>query len=494
MQAETYLHALIGQGANRELIRAFLQTGPEAIDYLEARSDVQFLACGKHPDYRNNMPGAAVAGRAIVAKPFDGRLLGGDFKRVRAPISEFVLFGGMMVGKEDIPRLIGRFRSAANFFHSAKIFLRYLVDRLRFPRGTRITMGNALVARLYFSLRKRNVPVVFNAPIVDVIGNRDGVTGAKLRVNGGEMIVKTRKGVVLATGGYGHNKAFREKFMPQPTPPHSLSYAGNTGAGIAIGEKLGAALSPERCSSGLWTPVSITRHADGSKGLYPHLSLDRAKPGLMAVNSAGRRFVNEGLSYHDFVLAMFDSHKVVPSIPAYLVCDAAFIRKYGLGDIHPGPRNLKKFEASGYLVSGRTLDELAAAINVDAAGLRDSVARNNKYAESGVDVDFGKGELELNRFNGDAAHKPNPCLGPVATAPFYAVAVFPADIAVSTGLATDADARVLDTSGEPIPGLYACGNDMASVMGGSYPGPGTTLGPGVVFAYRAVMHARGPSK
>ena len=191
---------------------------------------------------------------------------------------------------------------------------------------------------------------------------------------------------------------------------------------------------------------------------------------------------------------MFDSHKVVPSIPAYLICDAAFIRKYGLGDIHPGTRNLKKFEASGYLVSGRTLDELAAKINVDAAGLRDSVARNNKYAETGVDVDFGKGELELNRFNGDAAHRPNPCLGPVATPPFYAVAVWPADIAVSTGLATDADARVLDTSGTPIPGLYACGNDMASVMGGSYPGPGTTLGPGVVFAYRAIMHARGPSK
>lgn len=490
-QAETYLHALIGQGANRALIRAFLQTGPEAIDYLEARSDVQFLPCGKHPDYRNNLPGAAVTGRAIVAKPFDGRLLGGDFKRVRPPIHEFMLFGGMMVGKEDIPRLIGRFRSVANFFHSAKIFLRYLVDRLRFPRGTRITMGNALVARLYFSLRKCNVPVVFHARIVDVIGNCDGVTGAKLRVNGGEIIVKTRKGVVLATGGYGHNKTFREKFMPQPTPPHSLSYAGNNGDGISIANKFGAALSLERCTSGLWTPVSITRRADGSKGLYPHLSLDRAKPGLIAVNSAGRRFVNEGLSYHDFVLAMFESHKVVPSIPAYLVCDAAFIRKYGLGDIHPGTRNLKMFEASGYLTSGRNLDELAAKIRVDAAGLRDSVARNNRFAAAGADEDFGKGELELNRFNGDPAHMPNPCLGPIATPPFYAIAVFPADIAVSTGLATDADARVFATSGAPIPGLYACGNDMASVMGGSYPGPGTTLGPGVVFAYRAVMHARG---
>jgi succinate dehydrogenase/fumarate reductase flavoprotein subunit len=210
------------------------------------------------------------------------------------------------------------------------------------------------------------------------------------------------------------------------------------------------------------------------------------------VNSAGRRFVNEALSYHDFVLAMFESHKVVPSIPAHLICDAAFIRKYGLGDIHPGTRDLKKFEASGYLVSGRTLDELAGKIAVDAAGLRDSVARNNRYAATGVDVDFGKGELELNRFNGDPTHRPNPCLGPIAAAPFYAVAVFPADIAVSTGLATDADARVLDTAGQPIPGLYACGNDMASVMAGSYPGPGTTLGPAMVFAYRAVMHARGP--
>jgi succinate dehydrogenase/fumarate reductase flavoprotein subunit len=492
--AETYMHALIGQGANRDLIRAFLQTGPEAIDYLEAKTDVQFAPCGKHPDYRNNMPGAAVTGRAIVAKPFDGRLLGRDFRRVRPPIREFMLFGGMMVGKEDIPRLIGRFRSLGNFLHSAKIFLRYLADRARFPRGTRITMGNALVARLYYSLRKRNVAIVFDAPIAGVIGGRDGVTGARLRVNGGEMTVRTRKGVVLATGGYGHNMALREKFMSQPTPPHSLSYAGNKGDGIAIGEKLGAAVSPERCTSGLWTPVSITKRADGSKGLYPHLSLDRAKPGLIAVNSAGRRFVNEGLSYHDFVLGMFESHKAVPSIPAWLICDAAFIEKYGLGDIHPGTRDLRKFEANGYIVSGRTLDELAAKIKVDAAGLRDSVARNNKYAETGADIDFGKGDLELNRFNGDAAHKPNPCLGPIAAAPFYAIAVFPADIAVSTGLATDADARVLDTAREPIPGLYACGNDMASVMGGSYPGPGTTLGPAVVFAYRAVMHARGANK
>ncbi|HXX26020.1 MAG TPA: FAD-dependent oxidoreductase [Pseudolabrys sp.] len=489
-QAEIYLNALIGQGARRDIIRAFLESGPEVIDYLEAKTDVQFVPCGKHPDYRNNMPGAAIAGRAIVPKPFDGRLLGRDFARVRSPIREFMLFGGMMVGKEDIAPLIGRFRSARNFLHSAKIFLRYLIDRLRYPRGTRITMGNALVARLFHSLRKHNVPILFDAPILDVVGGSNGVTGARLRVNGGEMLVRARKGVVLATGGYGHNRTFREKFMPQPTPPHSLSHAGNIGDGIAIGEKLGAATAPERCSSGLWTPVSITRHADGTTGLYPHLSLDRAKPGLIAVHSAGRRFVNEGLSYHDFVLAMFESHKATPSIPAWLICDAAFVKKYGLGDIHPGTSDLTRFERNGYIATGRTLDELASKVGVDAAGLKDSVARNNKYAQTGVDPDFGKGDLELNRFNGDAAHKPNPCLGPITTPPYCAIAVYPADIAVSTGLATDADARVLSTAGAPIPGLYACGNDMASVMGGSYPGPGTTLGPAVVFAYRAVRHAR----
>jgi succinate dehydrogenase/fumarate reductase flavoprotein subunit len=489
-QAERYLEQLVGPD-QRGLRKAYLDTGPLAIDYLEARSDVQFLPCGTHPDYRSNMPGAALAGRAIMPKPFDGRLLGKDFARVRPPIPEFMLFGGMMIGKADIAPLVGRFRSLRNFVHAAKLFARYLADRLRYPRGTRLMMGNALVARLFASLRKRNVPILFDTGIVDVIGDRSGVTGARLLSGGREFVVRTRKGVVLATGGYAHNTKFRAAFMPQPTPAHCLSFAGNQGDGVAIGERLGALIAPERSTSGLWTPASITRRADGGAGLYPHLMLDRAKPGLIAVNAAGRRFVNEAASYHDFVLAMFESHKTTPSIPAWLICDAAFLKRYGLGAVHPGHRNPQTFVAEGYLVSAPTLDALAARIAADAARLADTVARHNGFAETGADVDFGKGETELNRFNGDPDHAPNPCLGPIAQPPFYAVAVWPADIAVSTGLATDADARVLSPDGAPIPGLYACGNDMASVMGGSYPGPGTTLGPGMVFAYRAAMHARG---
>lgn len=486
-----YLDALIPNGEGRDLRLAYLETGPRAIDYFSARTEVQFLPCGPHPDYRSNLPGAAAAGRAIIPKPFDGRLLGADFRRIRPPIPEYLLLGGMMVGKADIPHLLGRFRSAEHFLYTAKLVARYAADRLRYARGTRLLMGNALIARLFYSLKQHDVPILFGAEIAEVLGDRRRVTGARLRVGSEEITVTARRGVVLATGGYGHNKAFRARFMPKAASEHSMAHGGNSGDGIAIGERLGARLAAGSYGhSGLWTPASVTIRRDGSRGLYPHLLLDRAKPGLLAVNSAGRRFVNEAVSYHDFVEAMIDSHATAPTIPAFLICDAAFVRRYGLGDIHPGTRNLRPFERSGYLLTGRTLDELARRINVPAAALRDTVARHNRFAETGIDEEFGKGETELNRFNGDPSHTPNPCLGPIATPPFYAMAVWPAEIAVSTGLATDKDARVLGADGQPIPGLYACGNDMASIMAGTYPGPGTTLGPALVFAYRAALHAR----
>jgi succinate dehydrogenase/fumarate reductase flavoprotein subunit len=489
-KAEEYLDALVGSPVNRDLREAYLQTGPTAIDYLEEHTDVKFLPAGRHPDYRSNMKGAAVAGRAIAPQPFDGRLLGADFVRLRPPIREFMVFGGMMVGKADIAPLIGRFKSLRNFSHAAKLVIRYLTDRLRYPRGTRLVMGNALTARLFLSLRKRGVEILFDAPIADLICEDGRVRGAKITMAGEDRYIKTRKGVVLATGGYAHNKRLREAFMAKPVPIHSLSSEFNQGDGIAIGEKLGARIAPEEHGgSGLWTPVSVTTRSDGTKGLFPHLMLDRAKPGLIAVNAAGRRFVNEAVSYHDFVLGMFEANVSVPSIPCYLICDATFISKYGLGVAYPGMRDLSGLLKSGYLKRDDTLDGLATQIGVDARGLRDTIVRYNGFAQTGADIDFGKGETELNRFNGDETHRPNPCIGPIATAPYYALELWPADIAVSTGLSTDCDARVLDQNRCTIPGLYACGNDMASPMSGSYPGPGTTLGPGMVFAYRAAMHA-----
>ncbi len=488
-EAGAYLDALIGDGgdARRD---AFLAHGPKVIDDLVARTDLQFVACGQHPDYRNNLPGAALSGRAIIPEAFDGRLLGREFRRVRPPIDEFMLFSGMMVGKIDIARLLGRYRSLGNFAHSIKLLLRYFGDRLRFSRGTRLVMGNALVARLFHSLRKNGVPILFGAALRDLVAEDGRITGAVIETGDGVINVRARNGVVLSTGGFAHNEKYRSAFMPDPTPARSMAVAENTGDGLEIGKRFGAMVTADRAGSGgLWTPVSVTRRKDGSTGLYPHIILDRAKPGLIAVNSAGRRFVNEGVSYHDFVEAMFRSNEVVPTIPAYLICDAQFVAKYGIGIIHPGTRNFAPFERSGYSTSGVTIEALAEKLSIEPSALADTVRRHNRFAAEGSDPDFGKGDTELNRFNGDPEHGPNPCLGQIAASPFVAVEVWPAELGCSAGLATTADGQVTDRNDTPVKGLYACGNDMGSIMAGTYPGPGTTLGPAMVFGYRAAMHA-----
>lgn len=489
--AARYMDGLIGAPDTSGLRTAYLATGPVAIDYLRAKSEVHFVPSGKHPDYRD-MDGAAVSGRALAPALFDGRLLGRDFERVRPPIPEFLVLGGMMAGKDDIPRLIGRFRSVSNFLYAGGLFLRYLKDRLRYSRGTRVVMGNALVARLFYSLKQNAVPVLFDARLVTLIREDERVVGADVGHAGQVLRIRARKGVVIATGGYGHNPGLRKRFMPAPTPPYTVASPGNTGDGIELGLKSGGTVAPETQGPGaFWTPVSVTQRADGTQGVFPHLSLDRAKPGLIAVNGAGERFVNEADSYHDFVQAMYASHKTVPTLPAYLICEAAFVTRYGLGAVYPGTTRLEACERSGYLVTADTIAGLANKLGLAPAALTATVERYNGLADSGRDTDFGKGGSELNRFNGDPRQGPNPCLGPIRTGPFVAVAVWPAEIGTSTGLQTNADGQVLDRQGTPLAGLYACGNDMASIMLGTYPGPGTTLGPALTFGYRVAMHAAG---
>ena len=490
-EAAVYLDQLIGDDRYSEHRRVYLRDGPGVIDYLEDNTDVTFLPCGVHPDYRNNITGAGIAGRAIIPENFDGRLLGMDFDRVRAPIPEFLLMGGMMVGKLDIINLLRRFKSVSAFAHSATIIMRYFWDRLRFCRGTRLVMGNALVARLLYSLKKNDVAILFESPIDKFIRKGGAVVGAVLKTPDGAKRVKARKGVVLATGGFAHNPKYRQMFMPKPTPPYSLAPDTNTGDGVALADNLGAYIDTSGHGGGLWSPVSVTTRANGKQGLYPHLAMDRAKPGLISVNALGRRFVNEAVSYHDFVEAIYRSHETDNTIPCWLICEAAFITKYGLGAIHPETRDFSKYVANGYLTLADNLEELAAEIGVDPDGLSDTVARHNGFARTGIDEDFGKGDLELNRFNGDPSHAPNPCLGPIEVGPFAAMAVWPAELACSVGISTDPAGRVIDDKDEPIPGLYAAGNDMGSVMSGSYPGPGTTLGPAVVFGWRIAMHAAG---
>ena len=492
--ARRYMNALISEpDKGVELRETYLEHGPGIVDWFSRNSDVQWVPCGRHPDYQD-LDGAAPSGRALAPAEFDGRLLGASFREVRAPIPEFMVFGGMMVGKADVPRLVGRFESAGNFIHAAKLFARYVLDRVRYPRGTRLVMGNALVARLYLSLRRRHVPVQFNTALIDLLVESGRVAGAIFESDGHRETIRVRKGVVLATGGYAHNTALRRAFMPEPAPLESMAVPGNQGDGISAAARIGAVTAAEHHGSGaFWTPVSRTGQGGHGKwgGLFPHLSLDRAKPGLIAVNSAGKRFVNEAVSYHHFVEAMFKSNETLPTIPAWLVCETGFVRKYGQGAIHPGTTNLKPYLLAGEFVMADSIAELAVEMNVDGDGLAATIEGHNRFANTGIDSDFAKGTTALNRFNGDPSNQPNPCIGAILNGPFCAMAVRPAEIACSTGLETDAHARVLDAQRQPIEGLYACGNDLASIMRGTYPGPGTTLGPALVFGYRAASHAAG---
>ncbi len=236
--------------------------------------------------------------------------------------------------------------------------------------------------------------------------------------------------------------------------------------------------------------MSLRQRADGSSAAFPHFVMDRAKPGMLTVNQAGERFVNESTSYHLFGLAMQRAHMGTPSVPAYMIADAEALRRYGMGMVRPGGKGLAPFLADGYLVQADTLDELAQKLGIDADGLKASVARINSYADTGVDPDFQRGTTAYQQNIGDTTRgNKNPNLGRLAQAPYYAIRLYPGDIGASTGLVTDTDACVLGEGERPIPGLYAVGNDMQSVMGGIYTAPGITIGPGLVFGYLAAKHA-----
>lgn len=484
--ARQYLDALIGPLDARGRREAYFATAAQALDDLQARSAVAFASSGMHPDYLPQLPGAAVSGRAVSPLPFDGRLLGRDFVRVRPPLPEFMVLGGMMVGKADITALLNRYRSWRHFSHSARLVLRYALDRLRHPRGTRLVMGNALVARLFHSLRQAGVDIRFGWRLTGLDQEQGRVVGARFSAHGTEHILRARVGVVLATGGVGHHAALRRELDPTGTEVHPLAPPSVRGDGVSSARELGAAIE-QHPGNFFWQPVSRVPRSDGSTGLFPHLFLDRAKPGLIAVNAQGQRFVDEAASYHHFVEGMVRAG----AVPAHLVCEAAFVRRYGLGAIPPGTTDLRPWLARGYGVQAPTLDALAQALGLPAGALPATVARYNEGARRGEDPDFGKGASVFDRFNGDPAHTPNPCLAPIETGPFCALTVWPGDAASSAGLVTDVHGRVLTEVGLPLPGLYACGNDAASVMQGRYPGPGTTLGPAMVEGWRIARHARG---
>lgn len=486
-----YLQNTIGEASQHPSLLRFVDSAAQAIDFLSTHDYLQVAARTYAPDYYPDKQGALLGGRSFDPLAFDGRKLGKKhFTQLRNPLPEFLVLNGMMITTTDAKQLLGVFKSPTNFTASLKLLWRYASDRLKgYHRGTRLVLGNALAAHLFYALIKEKIPYALNVELIDLLQDSNKrVTGVRVRQHQSELTLHAKRGVILATGGFPHNSRLRDKYYPKPTELWSMAPADNTGDGIEIALRKKAAINDNQFNAALWAPISINQKVDGSIQKFPHLVWDRAKPGLMAVNSSGKRFVNEATSYHEFVLAMYKSRKTEPSIPSFLVCDSPFIEKWGMGLALPGGRPRQHLIDSGYLIKADTLDELALKLNINADNLKQSVLQFNQAAQTGHDSLFGKGSTAYNQYLGDPDHSPNPCLGSISAKPFYAVKVYPGDIGTASGLLTTPDAQVLDEQLNVIDGLYAVGNDMQSIMGGHYPGPGITLGPGLCFGWLAGLH------
>lgn len=488
--AITYMKSEAGEFFDEAAVNAFLDTGPEMVEFFERETEVKFVPT-LYPDYHPDRPGGVNIGRSILAAPYDIRALGPDMQRLRPPLRT-ITFIGMMFNSSnaDIKHFFNVTKSLTSFLYVVKRLANHIKELAIYRRGTNVTSGNALAARLVKSALNLNIPIYTDTAARELIREDGRVVGARVAGPKGEVTIRAKRAVVLAAGGFPHDQERIRKTYPHvarggthlsPTP------TGNTGDGIHMAEQLGATLQMNYPNTCAWMPVSKVPYKNGEFGVFPHL-LDRYKPGIIGVGRNGKRFTNESNSYHDVGEAMIKACANEPDTNMWLICDQATISKYGLGYAKPSPMPLGPMVRNGYLNRGRTLDELAHSAGIDAQNLKQTVAQYNEHAAKGEDPEFGRGTTAFNRYLADPENKPNPCVAPIGKGPYYALKILMGDLGTFDGIKTTPAGQVLDDQGQAIAGLYAAGNDRASVMGGSYPGAGITLGPIMTFGYITGKH------
>ncbi|WP_321818727.1 MULTISPECIES: FAD-dependent oxidoreductase [unclassified Paraburkholderia] len=490
--ARRYLRNEAGACFDEAAVDAFLRVGPEMLDFFERETEAKFLPT-LYPDYHPDVAGGVDIGRSVVVAPYDARRLGADLARLRSPLKT-ITFIGMMFNSSnaDLKHFFNATRSLKSAWYVAKRLASHLKDLALYRRGVQITSGNALAARLAKSAFDLGIPILTETAAKELTIEGRRVTGVRAQSGGSMVQFEARRAVVLACGGFSHDlarvrRAFAhvarggEHVSPVPT--------GNTGDGARMAEQAGARVDIHYPQPAAWMPVSRVPMRDGSTGVFPHL-VDRYKPGMIGVTRDGRRFTNESNSYHDVGVAMVEACRGQAQTAMWLICGQRTIRKYGLGFAKPAPVPLWPLLRNGYLVKGRTLAELAARAGIDARALEDTVRNYDLHAARGEDPAFGRGATSFNRYLGDAEHRPNPCVAPVGNGPYYALKLEMGDLGTFDGIATNVEGQVL-ADGSAVDGLYAVGNDRASVMGGNYPGAGITLGPIMTFGYITGRHIAG---
>lgn len=488
--ARTYLRNETGDYFDAEAVDAFLDNAPAMVSFFERETTVKFMPT-LYPDYHPDVAGGVDIGRSILAAPFDIRQLGADMARLRPPLKT-ITFIGMMFNSSnaDLKHFFNATKSLTSFIYVARRLATHIKELLLYRRGINVTSGNALAARLAKSALDLGIPIHTQTAARQLLQERGRVSGALLNSVHGEWRIDARCGVVLAGGGFSHDlqrlkqayphvKRGSEHFSPVPS--------GNTGDGARMAEAVGGQLEIRFKDAAAWMPVSKVPMGDGRFTAFPHL-LDRYKPGVIGVLRNGQRFTNESNSYHDVGAALIRACADECETAMWLVCDAQAMAKYGLGYAKPAPMPLGPLLRNGYLLKGDSLAELARKAGIEAAGLEQTVRQYNLGAEQGEDREFGRGSTCFNRYLADPQHQPNPCVAPIGKGPYYAVKVIMGDLGTFDGIKTSVVGEVLNETGAAIPGLYAVGNDRASIMGGNYPGAGITLGPIMTFGYITAQH------
>jgi len=477
--AAEYLAAVVGSdsatgpaSAGRQA--AYLSNGPKMLDFVMANSPLRFQWMQGYSDYYCQLPGAMPNGRSVEPSMIDGHVLGSELANLNP--SYQAVPTGLVIYSADYKWL----QIAAVNAHGAAVAAECLA------RGTEaallgqapLTMGQATAGGLRAGLLSAGVPVRLSTPLQSLSMTNGAVTGVVAAVNGVSTLFNAARGVIIAAGGFEHNAAMRAQYQRQPIGTSwTVGASSNTGDGIQAGLAAGAAVA--LMDDAWWGPV-IPLPGE------PWFCLaERTEPGGLIVNASGRRFVDEAAPYSDVVHTMYALNPTSPDIPAWLIVDQNYRDRYLFQEQAPLLPLPQSWYDAGAVFSSYTVAGLAALIGVPAVNLQATITRFNGFAATGVDADFHRGANYYDHYYTDPAVGPNSCLAPLAVPPYYAFKIEPGDLGTKGGLVTDPQARVLDGSGAVIPGLYAAGNSSAAVMGHSYAGAGSTIGPAMTFGYVA---------
>ena len=494
-EAKDYLKATIpADEFNEPLIDAYLDQGPKMVKFMQDHTDARYTSLEHYPDYFQDAPGVKLGNRALEPLPVSADVLGDDVDNLHPSGPQTIVFGRYGVNFEESHAFTTQ--SPGWFRLFAKIFLTYWLDfswRIKRKRSRRLAFGAASVTRLFASIKKRNIPIWRSAALQEFILRDNKVIGAIIQKDGRLIKVQARRGVIVASGGFGQNQEMREKYLPKPTNSDwGCEPKTNTGDPIKAAEAIGAQL---KFMDKAWWVTTVKAPNEE----FPRLSeVEKSLPGNYTVNKSGKRFANESQNYLTFMLEVLDKEKKGESCaPMYMIFDANHRKNYPVGPLMPGkffPDKLVKiihrdWFGSDFLTSANTIEELAIQTGIDSEALQSTVERVNNFSATGKDLDFQRGDNERDRFSGDPSLL-NPCLGPIDKAPFYAMRIDPGEFATCGGMAINEYGQVLNNDNQAIAGLYATGNCTPALLT-TYPGPGATIGPAMTFGFIAGKHISG---